>query len=97
MPVTVYIIGCNEEATLRELLPTLTWADEILYVDSFSADDTAKFCAEAKVRQMNLPFEGFGNQHELPPICDVAKTKTCSLSPLIFFAHRDDFSSNRAR
>jgi hypothetical protein len=25
---------------------------------------TAKFCTEAKVQQVNLPFESFGNQHE---------------------------------
>ena len=45
-PVSLYIIGYNEEANLRELLPTVTWADEILYVDSFSTDGTAALCAE---------------------------------------------------
>lgn len=59
-PITVYVIGCNEEANLRELLPTITWADEILYVDSFSSDGTAKFCAEKGVRHVDIPFEGFG-------------------------------------
>ena len=58
--VTVYIIGFNEEANLRELLPTVKWADEILYVDSFSTDGTAKVCAENGVRHVNVPFEGFG-------------------------------------
>ena len=59
-PVTLYIIGCNEEANLRELLPTVTWADEILYVDSFSKDGSAKLCAEFNVRHVNIPFAGFG-------------------------------------
>jgi glycosyltransferase involved in cell wall biosynthesis len=59
-PVSLYIIGYNEEANLRELLPTVTWADEILYVDSFSTDGTAKFCAEHGVRHVNVPFTRFG-------------------------------------
>lgn len=59
-PVTLYIIGYNEEANLRALLPTVKWADELLYVDSFSTDGTAKLCAEHGVRHVNVPFEGFG-------------------------------------
>jgi glycosyltransferase involved in cell wall biosynthesis len=59
-PVSLYIIGYNEENNLRELLPTVTWADEILYVDSFSTDGTAAFCAEHGVRHVNVPFTGFG-------------------------------------
>jgi glycosyltransferase involved in cell wall biosynthesis len=58
MPVTAYSLGFNEEANLRELLPTLAWADEVLYVDSSSADGTAKLCAERGVRWVNVPFEG---------------------------------------
>ncbi len=60
LPVTLYIIGYNEEANLRALLPTVKWADEILYVDSFSTDGTTKLCAENGVRHVNVPFEGFG-------------------------------------
>ena len=59
-PISLYIIGHNEEQNLRELLPTVKWADEILYVDSFSTDGTAKLCAENGVRHVNVPFEGFG-------------------------------------
>jgi glycosyltransferase involved in cell wall biosynthesis len=60
IPLTLYIIGFNEEANLRELLPTVKWADEVLYVDSFSTDGTAGLCAAAGVRHANVPFEGFG-------------------------------------
>ena len=59
-PVTLYIIGYNEEANLRELLPTVKWADEILYVDSFSSDGTAQLCAENSVRHVDIAFDGFG-------------------------------------
>lgn len=58
--VTVYIIGFNEEDNLRELLPTVRWADEILYVDSFSTDGTAKLCAAEGVRHENVAFTSFG-------------------------------------
>jgi glycosyltransferase involved in cell wall biosynthesis len=59
-PVSLYIIGYNEEANLRALLPTVKWADEILYVDSFSTDQTSQVCAENGVRHHNVKFEGFG-------------------------------------
>src|SRR5438477_2366851 len=59
-PVTVYIPAYQEEANLRLVLPTLTWADEILVADSFSNDGTAKLCKEAGVRRVDIPFHGFG-------------------------------------
>ena len=64
-PITLYIIGYNEEANLRELLPTVKWADEILYVDSFSSDGTVKLCAENGVRHVDMAFEGFGKLRNL--------------------------------
>lgn len=59
-PVSLYIIAYQEAANLREVLPTVTWADEVVVVDSFSADDTAQVCAEFGVRHVNIKFEGFG-------------------------------------
>ncbi len=53
-------MGYNEEANLRELLPTVSWADEIIYIDSFSTDNTAEVCAQHGVRHVNMAFEGFG-------------------------------------
>lgn len=38
--ITVIVPTLNEEDNLRELLPLLTWADELLVVDSFSQDGT---------------------------------------------------------
>jgi glycosyltransferase involved in cell wall biosynthesis len=58
--VTVYIITYQDEANLREVLPTVTWADEVLVVDSFSTDGTAQLCREAGVRHANVAFQGFG-------------------------------------
>jgi glycosyltransferase involved in cell wall biosynthesis len=59
-PVSLYIIAFNEAQNLREVLPTVLWADEVVVVDSFSADDTAAVCAQFGVRHENVKFEGFG-------------------------------------
>ncbi len=59
-PVSLYIIAYQEAANLREVLPTVLWADEVVVVDSFSSDDTAQVCAQFGVHHVNLPFDGFG-------------------------------------
>ncbi|HOJ38517.1 MAG TPA: glycosyltransferase family 2 protein [Ignavibacteriales bacterium] len=40
MSISIAIIGHNEEYHLVELLPTLSWADEIVYVDAGSSDNS---------------------------------------------------------
>jgi glycosyltransferase involved in cell wall biosynthesis len=59
-PVSLYIIAYQEAANLREVLPTVLWADEVVVVDSFSTDDTAAVCAQFGARHVNVKFEGFG-------------------------------------
>lgn len=59
-PVSLYVIAYNEGDNLRALLPTVSWADEVVVVDSFSTDDTPKVCADFDVRRVNVKFEGFG-------------------------------------
>lgn len=59
-PISLYIIAYNEANNLREVLPTVLWADEVVVVDSFSSDDTAAVCARFGVRHVNVKFEGFG-------------------------------------
>ena len=59
-PISLYIIAFNEAQNLREVLPTMLWADEVVVADSFSTDDTAAVCAQFGVRHVNIKFEGFG-------------------------------------
>ena len=59
-PVSLYIITFNEAQNLREVLPTVLWADEVVVADSFSTDDTAAVCAQFGVRHVNIKFDGFG-------------------------------------
>ncbi len=42
IPVSVIIPTYNEEENLRELLPLVQWADEVLVIDSFSTDGTCQ-------------------------------------------------------
>ena len=58
--ISLYIIAYNEAGNLREVLPTVSWADEVVVVDSFSTDDTAAVCAKFGARHENIKFQGFG-------------------------------------
>jgi glycosyltransferase involved in cell wall biosynthesis len=45
--LSLAIIGHNEYDHLQELLPTLKWADEVVYVDCDSADESYPFARES--------------------------------------------------
>jgi glycosyltransferase involved in cell wall biosynthesis len=44
--ITACITACNEQENIRRCLESVTWADEIVVVDSFSADSTPEICRE---------------------------------------------------
>ena len=48
--LSVTIIGHNEMVHLQELLPTLIWADEVIYVDCDSSDESYLLAKEAGCR-----------------------------------------------
>jgi glycosyltransferase involved in cell wall biosynthesis len=59
MKITVSIITFNEELNIRRCLESvLTVADEIVVVDSFSADQTEAICREFNVRFIQNVFRG---------------------------------------
>lgn len=62
MPISVVIIAFNEAKNLPRTLAALTWADEILLVDSDSTDDTVAIARAAGARVINQPFLGYGPQ-----------------------------------
>ncbi|MCP4715970.1 MAG: glycosyltransferase family 2 protein [Deltaproteobacteria bacterium] len=55
--ISVTIITFNEEKNIRECLESITWADEIIVVDSFSTDRTVTICREytEKIFQRDWP------------------------------------------
>ena len=55
MNLSITIIGHNEIEHLRELLPQLKWADEIVYVDCESHDGSLEAMREAGCRVYSRP------------------------------------------
>ncbi|HTS55104.1 MAG TPA: glycosyltransferase family 2 protein [Burkholderiales bacterium] len=63
MTLSAVVITKDEEATIRRCLESVSWADEIIVVDSGSADSTQRICRElgAKVH-VTADWPGFGPQ-----------------------------------
>jgi len=61
--LSVILITKDEEAVIEGCLDSLSWADEIVVVDSGSTDRTRELCEKnSKVRFFYAPWEGFGKQ-----------------------------------
>ncbi len=60
--VTVAMIVYNEQRHLRELLPLLEWADEVVVVDGGSSDATVSIAQSHGCRVISRPFDTFANQ-----------------------------------
>lgn len=61
-PVSAMIFTFNEEINLPACLASLAWCDDIIVIDSYSADGTQVICAAAGARFFQNPFRGFGTQ-----------------------------------
>ncbi len=58
--VSVVIIAYNDEPNIRACLESVTWADELIVVDSYSTDATEKISREFTDRVYQHAFNGFG-------------------------------------
>ena len=58
MPISVIIPTLNEAANLPRCLDHLEWADEIVVVDSYSTDDTAKIASAAGATIVQFQWNG---------------------------------------
>ncbi len=63
--LSVTIITLNEEKHIREALESVTWADEIVVVDSFSSDRTVEICKEYTPQVFQIPWHGFVEQKNI--------------------------------
>lgn len=61
-PVSAVIITLNESANLQKSLPKLAWCDEIIVVDSGSADDTIAVAKQFGCKVVSRPFDNYGSQ-----------------------------------
>ena len=58
--LSVYVLTYNEEAKIRDCLESVTWADEIVILDSFSTDRTIQICEKYTEKIIQKEFSGFG-------------------------------------
>ncbi len=64
--LSVILITKNEEKNIRECLDSVSWADEIIVVDSGSVDRTLEICREyTKQIFVNKNWKGFGYQKRI--------------------------------
>jgi glycosyltransferase involved in cell wall biosynthesis len=62
MTLSVIIIAKNEEQMIRDCLQSVSWADEIIVVDSGSTDRTVAICHELGAKVHGRDWTGFGPQ-----------------------------------
>jgi len=58
--LSVVVITRNEEKNIRRCLESVSWADEIVVVDSHSTDRTVEIASELGARVYNIEWNGFG-------------------------------------
>ncbi len=70
MALSVIIITKNEAADIRSCLESVSWADEIIVVDSASTDDTVAICKERRAQvHVVHDWPGFGPQKNRALAC----------------------------
>ena len=60
--ISATVITYNEEQNIRRCLESLAWADEIVVVDSMSADRTVGICREFGAKVIQRPWPGHVRQ-----------------------------------
>ena len=58
--LSVYILAFNEEAKIADCVKSVTWADEVVVIDSHSTDKTAEIAERLGAKVVQVDFEGFG-------------------------------------
>jgi len=65
LPLSVAIITKDEEASLPGCLNSVSFADDIVIVDSASSDRTVEIAGSAGCRVFNEPWKGYGPQKNM--------------------------------
>jgi len=64
LPLTVAVIACDAESQIGPLLDSVGFAQEVLVVDSGSADSTVELCLSRGARVVDQGWLGFGRQKQ---------------------------------
>jgi len=64
VPVSAYLITFNNARSVEQALQSLTWADEIVVVDSFSTDATPEIARRYATRFEQRAWPGFRDQYQ---------------------------------
>ncbi len=59
--LSVVIITKNEEDNIRRCLESVSWADEIILIDSESTDNTREIAREYGAKIFSPPWQGYGH------------------------------------
>jgi glycosyltransferase involved in cell wall biosynthesis len=64
VPVSVVVLALNEKPNIGRCLASVAWADQVVVVDSGSADRTVPLAREADAEVVEQPWLGFSAQRE---------------------------------
>ncbi|MEK6705812.1 MAG: glycosyltransferase family 2 protein [Bdellovibrionota bacterium] len=62
IPLSATIITLNEETNIARAINSVSWADEVIVVDSGSTDKTVEIAEKLGAKVMQNPWPGYGQQ-----------------------------------
>lgn len=63
--ISAVILSYNNEKEIERCIDSLSWADEIIVIDSFSSDRTASICRQKGAKVFQYGFSTFGKLRNL--------------------------------
>jgi glycosyltransferase involved in cell wall biosynthesis len=64
IPVSVYVLTTNNRRTIEQCLRSLSWAEELVVVDSFSQDGTCEICKQYTDKLFQRKWTGHRDQYQ---------------------------------
>ncbi len=64
VPVSVYVLTTNNRRTIEQCLKSLSWAKELVIVDSFSQDGTYEVCKQYTGKLFQRAWAGHRDQYQ---------------------------------
>lgn len=88
-PISTIVLTKNEEVRLAPCLAALTWADEVLVVDSLSTDATQAIAEQMDARFVQHPFRNFSDQRNF--------AQATAANDWVFFVDADEIVTPELR